>query len=97
LLSLVPRNVASMEKPTRATEERQRASPAAEMPLMYRAVLDLVVELERMGAWRDAAEIRAEAIRSYSALWDRGSFDSMSRLGLKAIRLVDGRRAHPQA
>jgi hypothetical protein len=47
-------------------------SPAEELPGLYRAVLDAVAELERLGERRAAGRVRAEAIRAYSRSWDVG-------------------------
>ena len=41
------------------------------MPRLYRAVLDLVAELESVEeVRRDVARMRAEAIRTYAAAWN---------------------------
>lgn len=47
-----------------------RPNLAAELPLLYRAALDAVDELRRLGRRPDAAKLRDEAIRAYSRAWD---------------------------
>jgi hypothetical protein len=44
--------------------------PAEEFPQLYRAILDRVDRLERLGERREAARIRREAIAAYSTAWD---------------------------
>lgn len=44
--------------------------PAEEFPALYRAILDRVDRLERIGDRREAARIRSDAIRAYSQAWD---------------------------
>ena len=48
----------------------ENQSIAEELPGLYRAVLDRVAELERQGDRREAARIRADAVRAYSRSWD---------------------------
>ena len=43
---------------------------AEDLPELYRAILDRVADLERIGARRDAGLIRANATRVYSDAWD---------------------------
>jgi hypothetical protein len=45
-------------------------SPAEELPALFRAVLDGVAELERLGKRHEAAKVRADAVRAYSRSWD---------------------------
>jgi hypothetical protein len=45
-------------------------TPVSEiLPGLYRAVLDAVADLERLGRRREAAAIRAEATKVYSTAW----------------------------
>lgn len=44
--------------------------PSAELPALYRAVLDGVAALERHGARALAASLRRQAIAAYSSSWD---------------------------
>jgi hypothetical protein len=48
----------------------ENRSPAEELPALYRAVLDGVAELERLGDRGQAARTRTEAVRAYSRSWD---------------------------
>jgi hypothetical protein len=49
--------------------ETQPAGPE-ELPTLYRAILDGVAALERIGERREAQLIRRDATRHYSAAWD---------------------------
>jgi hypothetical protein len=71
------------------------ASPNDEMPTLYRAVLDLVHDLERLGDDREAARVRAEAIRVYSSAWDARRSATLKGLAAKVGRSVETRRSRP--
>jgi hypothetical protein len=47
-----------------------RSNLAADLPLLYRAALDAVDELRRLGRRQDASRLRDEAIRGYGRAWD---------------------------
>lgn len=49
------------------------ATLAEDLPEIYRAILDRVADLERIGARRDAGRIRADATRAYSDAWDESA------------------------
>ena len=60
-------------------------TPAEELPSLYRAVLDRVADLERIGQRSEAQQVRAEATRVYSRAWD----DPARRKLLTMCRRVD--------
>jgi len=68
--------------------------PAADMPLLYREVLDAVARLERADERAQAYEIRRRAIRTYSARWDASGRRAMSKLMREAQARID---ANPRA
>lgn len=45
-------------------------SPAEELPALYRAILDRVAELERVGDRDEARQVRQRATVAYSRAWD---------------------------
>jgi hypothetical protein len=49
------------------------ATPAEDLPELYRAILDRVADLERVGDRRVAGRIRAAATRAYSDAWDEAA------------------------
>lgn len=68
--------------------------PAADLPLLYREVLDAVARLERAGDRAVAYEIRRRAIRTYSARWDAAGRRAMRKLAREAQARID---ASPRA
>jgi hypothetical protein len=72
--------------------------PVAEiLPVMYRAVLDAVAELEALGHRREAGQIRADATRAYSTAWNHAAAHRLQSLRARAIRVADGPRGHRRA
>jgi hypothetical protein len=72
--------------------------PVAEiLPVLYRAVLDAVAELEALGHRREAGRIRADATRAYSTAWNQAAAHRLQSLRARAIRVSDGRRGHRRA
>jgi len=67
--------------------------PVAEvLPGLYRAVLDAVADLELRGHRLDAAAIRSEATRAYSAAWNATAARRLQILSARAARIVASRR-----
>lgn len=69
----------------------QIATVAEELPVLYRAVLDVVFALEQVGERREASIVRAQATRLYSGSWDESSRRGLHRLWRRADRVVNGR------
>lgn len=61
-----------------------RSDLAADLPAQYRAALDAVDELSRLGLRRDASKLRDRAIRAYSKSWDEGCLRSLEDVRGKA-------------
>ena len=67
--------------------------PVAEvLPGLYRAVLDAVADLELRGHRGDAAAIRRDATRVYSAAWTLAAAHQLRVLRARAARIVASRR-----
>ena len=67
-----------------------RPSPADDLPSLYRAILDGVAALERFGARRDAALLRAEATKIYSTAWDEPGLRRMRQIRARIDRIIAG-------
>ena len=65
-------------------------SPAEELPSLYRAVLDRVADLERVGQRGEAQQVRAEATRAYSGAWDDGARRRLLSLCRRVDRVMGG-------
>jgi hypothetical protein len=63
------------------------------MPLLYRSVLDLSYDLERLGDRQEAARIRGQATAAYSAAWNERQARRLRGLGQTAHRAVNARRS----
>ena len=62
------------------------ASVAEELPDLYRAILERVAVLERLGARSEAGRIRVEATRAYSNAWDDAARRDLLALLARADR-----------
>ena len=62
------------------------ANLAEDLPELYRAILDRVAGLERIGARPEAAAIRAAATRAYSDAWDEAARRQLVGLLARAHR-----------
>ena len=71
-------------------------APVSEiLPGLYRAVLDVVADLEARKRRREAAEIRAEATRVYSRAWNTDAAKRLLALRARADRIIEQRlRTH---
>ena len=66
------------------------ASPAEELPGLYRVILERVAELEQRGARKEAGRIRHKATETYSRAWDAAGRKSLVSLLARADRAVEG-------
>lgn len=68
-----------------------QSSPSEELPALYRAILDGVLELEQMGNRREAQLIRARATAAYSGSWNAHCRRRLIQLRQRIDRVLDGR------
>jgi hypothetical protein len=66
-------------------------SPAEMLPALYRAILDSVAELERLGERQEAARVRDEASRIYARSWDDAARRRLESILRRADRTNAGR------
>jgi hypothetical protein len=66
------------------------ASPAEELPGLYRAILERVAELEGLGKRPEATRIRLDATQAYSRAWDEAGRRSLLGLIGRADRAIAG-------
>ena len=62
-----------------------------DIPLLYRSILMMLVDLERQAAQTEASRIRSEAVRTYSGAWDMTGKRRLERLEARLRRrLAEG-------
>ena len=66
------------------------ASVAEDLPELYRAILDRIGLLKRIGERREAGEIRMAATEAYSVSWDEGARVRLLALLARADRVLTG-------
>lgn len=66
------------------------ASPAEELPGLYRAILERVAELEQRGQRPEATRIRLDATQTYSGAWDQAGRRGLIALIARADRALGG-------
>ncbi len=72
----------------------ENQTPAETMPTLYRAVLDTVWRLERVGDREFALEIRRRAVKTYATRWDEGGQRDLAQTNREALdRLATSRPA----
>lgn len=79
----------SQPTPVVARPPEPVASVAADLPELYRTILDRVAELERIGSRTEAGRIRVSATRTYSSAWDASAQRVLLGLLVRADRLLD--------
>jgi hypothetical protein len=67
-----------------------QTSPAADLPALYRAILEGIAGLERAGEHREAALLRTDATRVYSRSWDEGGRRRLLHLQRRIERVTSG-------
>jgi hypothetical protein len=84
----------SRPSPTVPVPAEPVSTLAEDLPELYRAILDRVAELERIGARPIAGRIRADATRAYSDAWDESARRLLLGLLARADRsLATGERS----
>jgi hypothetical protein len=66
------------------------SSPAEDLPALYRAILDGIAQLERIGHRREASLLRAEATAAYSTSWDESSLRRLDYIRRRIERIIAG-------
>ena len=66
------------------------ATPAEELPGLYRTILERVADLEHRRDRSEAARIRMAATEAYSGAWDDSGRNRLVALIHRADRAIDG-------
>jgi hypothetical protein len=66
------------------------ATPAEELPGLYRAILERVADLEQLGERAEAARIRMDATAAYSGAWNAAGRNRLMTLLARADRAIGG-------
>ena len=64
----------------------ENQTPAEVMPSLYRAVLDTVWRLERMGERDFALAVRKRAVVTYATRWDAGGQRELVKINREALK-----------
>jgi len=72
--------------PDRHPDGMEYQTPAEAMPSLYRAVLDTVWRLERMGERDYALTIRRRAVETYATRWDEGGQRLLVKINCEALK-----------
>jgi hypothetical protein len=67
-----------------------RPSPAEDLPALYRAILDGIAQLERVGARREAGLLRTEATQIYSTAWNDAGLRRLGQIQRRIERVIAG-------
>ena len=67
-----------------------RLSPSEDLPALYRAILDGIAQLERIGARREAGLLRTEATEIYSTAWDEAGLRRLRQICRRIERVMAG-------
>ncbi len=78
---------------TRKAGAMDPQTPSEEMPMLYRAVLDTVWRLERLGERDFAFSVRQRAVHTYATRWDDGGRKELARINADALRRLAVTRA----
>jgi hypothetical protein len=70
----------------------EHQTPSEEMPTLYRAVLDTVWRLERMGERDFALTIRRRAVDTYATRWDEGGQKELVKINRDALKHLETSR-----
>ena len=67
-------------------DDMEYQTPAEAMPSLYRAVLDTVWRLERLGERDFALGIRRRAVDTYATRWDVGGQRELVKINREALK-----------